>query len=143
MLFELDEDETINRIPFYRQDNYFVGKSFNRKEEYYDIDENGTINEIPYNPLFDDIGKENYKKLREHQTNNEIEKNKNKFLNFVNDWVEVEKEEDAKYYLIIYKEYPNIFEIKKIYKPEEESIDKKIYYLNYVKKGEHQRKRLI
>ena len=140
MFFELDEDETINRIPFYRQ----VDKSFNRKEEYYDIDENGTINEISYNPLFDDIGKENYKKLKEHQTNNEIEKNKNKFLNLFNDWVEVKKEKDAKYYLIIYKEYPNIFEIKKIYKPEEESIDKKIYYLKYVKKNyTHHQKRLI
>ena len=138
MFFELDEDnETINRIPFYRQ----VVKSFNRKEEYYDIDENGTINEISYNPLFDDIGKENYEKLKEHQTNIEIEKNKNKFLNLFNDWVEVKKEKDAKFYLIIYKEYPNIFEIKKIYNPEEESIDKKIYYLKYVKNYVHQRKR--
>ena len=138
MFFELDEDdETINRIPFYRQ----VDKSFNRKEEYYDIDENGTINEISYNPLFDDIGKENYEKLKEHQTNNEIEKNKNKFLNLFNDWVEVKKEKDAKFCLIIYKEYPNIFEIKKIYNPEEESIDKKIYYLKYVKNYVHQRKR--
>ena len=109
MFFELDEDETINRIPFYRQ----VDKSFNRKE--------------------------NYKK----QIENEIEYNKNKFLNLFNDWVEVKKEKDAKYYLIIYKEYPNIFEIKKIYKPEEESIDKKIYYLKYVKNYMHQRKRFL
>ena len=136
MLFELDEDGTINRIPFYRQDNYLVNKSFNRKEEYYVIDENETI---PYkrtltNPLVDDIGEENYKKLREYQIENVIEYNKTKFLNFFsNDWVEVKKEKDAKYYLIVYKEYPNIFEIKKIYKPEEESNDKKIYYLKYLK----------
>ena len=82
MFFELDEDdETINRIPFYRQDNYFV----DRKEEYYDIDENGTINEISYNPLLDDIGEEKYKKLRERRIENEIEYNKNKFLNLFND----------------------------------------------------------
>ena len=135
MLFELDEDETINRIPFYRQDNYFV----DRKEEYYDIDENGTINEISYNPLIDDIGEENYKKLREYQ----IEYNKNIFLNFFSDdWAEVKKE-DAKFCLIVYKECPNIFEIKKIYIPEEESIDKKIYYLKYLKKFKHRRKRFL
>ena len=131
MFFVLDEDnETINRIPFYRQ----VVKPFNRKEKYYDIVENESINEISYNPLFDDIGKENYEKLKEYQTNNEIEKNKNKFLNlFSSDWAEVRKEY-AKFVLIVYKECPNIFEIKKIYIPEEESIDKKIYYLKYLKK---------
>ena len=107
MFFELDEDGIINRIPFHRQ----VDKSFNRKEG---------------NDPLNDIGKED----------TEIENNKNKFLNFFfNDWVEVKKEEkDAKFCLIIYKEYPNIFEIKKIYTHEEESIDKKIYYLKYVKK---------
>ena len=158
MLFELDEDGAINRIPFCRQDKYyFDDKTFNknpfiRKEEYYDIDENETINETLSkrslelrrtlsNPLFDDIGEEDYKKLIDYQINNEIENNKNKFLNFVNDWVEVEKEEDAKYYLIFYKECPNIFEVKKIYEPEAESIDKKIYYLKPAKKRRSQWKR--
>ena len=98
MFFELNEDETINRIPFYRQ-------PFIRKEKNYD---------------------ENYKK--------QIEYNKTKFLNFFsNDWVEVKKE-DAKFVLVV---YPNIFEIKKIYNPEEESNDKKYVYLKYVKNYMH------
>ena len=79
------------------------------------------------------MGKEIYKKFKDA----EIENSKNKFLNFMNHWVEVEKEENADNYLIIHKDAPNIFDFKKITheeKPEVKSPDKKIFYLKKVDK---------
>ena len=128
--FGLDENgviKTFYRTPFCQEEIFYICS----------IDDYGKKQEIPYynwdkpTRLFDDMEGEDYKMFKENQLNAEIKDNKNKFLNFMSHLVEVESEEDADNYLIIYKDAPTTFEYKEINKekPEVKSPDKRIFYL--------------